>query len=157
MEKRSKKGFTILELCIVLAILSIISVLTVSFSLVSNKLTKSTTKKFALMQEIDIVQSFLDDWTGDMNLLSKNFFDGDRLTVQIEESSYYFEIKDGILNFTHPEKQETSFKFDAILSARFEVITKGEQLFFVCHANFDDQEVFTFFVYPRVGSEVGVQ
>ena len=61
-----KKGSTLVELVIVMAVASIISSMIVSYAVMFSKRVKTNNQKLSLMQDITIAQLFVENWIEDM-------------------------------------------------------------------------------------------
>lgn len=61
-----KKGATLAELCVVLAVITIISVVVVSFSVMVHQRVNISTDKLKAMEDITIVEHFIEGWVETM-------------------------------------------------------------------------------------------
>ena len=61
-----KNGATLAELCVVLAVITIISVVVVSFSVMVNERIGISTDKLKAMEDITIVEHFIEGWVNTM-------------------------------------------------------------------------------------------
>lgn len=57
-----KRGFTLVELSVVLALLSIITIMTVSFSIMLSKFTAENTRNYDFLQDCAVVEREIIDW-----------------------------------------------------------------------------------------------
>ncbi len=73
---RLKKGFTLIELTVVLSVVAIISVMVISFSSLTAKKVGQTTGNLNYMQDVVLVDSLVDSW------VEKHLSAGSVITVQ---------------------------------------------------------------------------
>ncbi len=62
MHRNKKKGITLTEICVALAVLSIISVVVVSFAAMVTGRGATGTDKLKYMQDIELLEAMVEDW-----------------------------------------------------------------------------------------------
>lgn len=62
MRRNKKKGITLTEICVALAVLSIISLVVVSFAAMVTGRSATGTDKLKFMQDIELLEAVVDDW-----------------------------------------------------------------------------------------------
>ena len=62
MHRNKKKGITLTEICVALAVLSIISLVVVSFAAMVTGRSATGTDKLKFMQDIELLEAVVDDW-----------------------------------------------------------------------------------------------
>lgn len=64
-KKMSKRGFTLVELSIVLALIAIITGMTVTFSVLMNKFAAENTEKYDFLQDCAVVEKAIIEWVAE--------------------------------------------------------------------------------------------
>lgn len=62
MHRNKKKGITLTEICVALAVLSIVSLVVVSFAAMATGRGATGTDKLKFMQDIELLEAVVDDW-----------------------------------------------------------------------------------------------
>lgn len=62
MHRNKKKGITLTEICVALAVLSIVSLVVVSFAAMVTGRSATGTDKLKFMQDIELLETVVDDW-----------------------------------------------------------------------------------------------
>lgn len=97
MKKLNKKGFTIVELVIVIAVIAILAgVLIPTFATVVTKANQSKAMQEAKNEYEAYLAEYAKDLDGTQNLV-------------VVSGDYYFEVKDGQFNATANKKADTTF------------------------------------------------
>ena len=101
MVKRTRKGATLTELVVVLAVLATISTIVISFVMVSNENVRSSREKAEALGDVDVVESLVESW------VEKQISNG-----------YVISITDNYLSSKQLENPKSTLKFnDGVLSS----------------------------------------
>lgn len=150
--KERRRGVTLMELCIVIALVAILSTMVVSFSVLTSRRSRAAAERLSAMEEIAEVEVVVEAWFGAMgdraHLASvsaggdvlvlgegKLSFDGSRLTGTVPGESGYSLPVEYVTGVKFSQSGEVYF-----CRVEYEVAGKGESI--------------TFCVNPRVGETV---
>ncbi len=153
-----KKGATLVELSVVLAVLSIIATMAVSFSIFFSQRVKTTVKANNLMQDVVAVKAVMESWVDDLTQNGATFSceDSNKLIGNVNDNEYSISLLDDILVGTLTNGGQVSCRVEVIEALTFSIATnsKGDQTLYICKAfyNADDiVEHFSFAINPYVG------
>ncbi len=155
-----KKGATLIELSVVLAVLSIISTMVVSFSIFLSERTKTTVKTNDLMQDVVYTKTITKSWVDSLTINNAHFSCQDgNLSASIDQNEYLISLNDKSLSATMPNGQTLSIKLNVITEIKFNIITnaKGNQTLYICKAFYHAEngvQYFSFAINPFVGDIV---
>ena len=114
---RARRGFTLAELCIVMAVLGILLTMVVSFSTLMNKHAVTNAEQYTFLEESGLVRDAIEDWIAEKDVKGKEITvkgnalvaDGDELSFRSGKLSCLdgeeLEIVHGIV-FEIPEPDE---------------------------------------------------
>ena len=160
MCRKHKKGMTIAEICIVLAVLSIVSLSIVSFAAMATGRGATSTDKLKVMQDIELLEAMVDNWfnevytTEDKPEIDTN--NGGLLKVGDTKSLSWANgnlIIDGI----------RTYRFETVTGLEFERLNQGDdddddiyfcKVTYTYRQNKDKTGYYTFCVNPRVGEPI---
>ena len=99
---RLKKGATLMELTIVLAVLAIIATMVATFSVFFNQRTKATVKANDLMQDVVSIKAVMEAWASDMSKKDNVEFtcenDNIVLSASANDNDYSISLSNGVLS-----------------------------------------------------------
>lgn len=172
MHRNKKKGITLTEICVALAVLSIVSLVVVSFAAMATGRGATGTDKLKFMQDIELLEAVVDDWfeavyTGAGSVTVES---GEPMAKRAQEttSDLTLQWNNGNLIAVFPaeggESVSRTFQFEVITDVQFEVKenpSKPDEIFF-CTVTYvyrqgQNKEVeknYTFCINPRVGESV---
>lgn len=168
MIRCKRKGITLSEICIVLAVVSIVSLAVVSFAAMATGRGATGTDKLKVMQDIELLEAMVDNWFNEVYV-----FDENNTLVRPEvvgENSNVLAVGDKKL-WLENGNLYTRFSTEDIRTYRFETVTKlafeqmkaesGDIIYFctVTYAyrrgqNTPVEETYTFCINPRVGESI---
>ena len=151
---RCKKGMSLIEITVVLAVVAIISVAVVSFTVFVNGRVTSNGKKLAFMQDVTATQTIVENWIG-YQLLQGNeiLCSNDSLSA----STYSVSFTDGTLTATR-NTGKTSLLLPSVISLTFEKTSLNGKDLYLCHVIYSivdgefNKMVVT--IYSPIGQEV---
>ena len=151
-----KKGATLVELSVVLAVVAIISTMVISFIVMLSGRADSTTQKVNLNQEIVMVEKTVETWVDKLVKDGATFSqDG---TALLDGNEYSFSVLEDSLSFSLPESQSLSCPTQQIQQFVMTTKTNGNKTLFICKVFFysgGQPDYITFTVYPFVGTNIG--
>lgn len=82
--RRSKRGFTIVELSVVLALLAIITGMTVTFSVLTHEFAAENTRKYDFLQDCAVIEKEITEWAAEnSNAETKFTIDADKKALNL--------------------------------------------------------------------------
>lgn len=85
-KKMSKRGFTLVELSIVLALIAIITGMTVTFSVLMNKFAAENTEKYDFLQDCAVVEKAIIEWVAENSTTDTKLSIGEKSLTIINDS-----------------------------------------------------------------------
>lgn len=162
MIRCKRKGITLSEICIVLAVVSIVSLAVVSFAAMATGRGATGTDKLKVMQDIELLEAMVDNWFNTV------YNSGESAVIDTGETSVnnralYFENGNLYIN---TDGKYQSYRFETVTKLEFEIMKNAEnndEIFFctVTYAyrrgrNTPVEETYTFCINPRVGESIPV-
>ena len=91
--KFGKGGFTLVELCVVLALVAIVTTMIVSFSVQMNSFATDSQDDYKFLEDCSTLNTQLYKWIAENDIQSAEFFaEGEKLTVTKEGESKLFSL-----------------------------------------------------------------
>lgn len=159
--KNKKKGITLSEICIVLAVLSIVSLAIVSYAAMATGRGISGADKLKVMQDIELLEAMVDDWFDKVYEPGTITVTGNKLSIG-EQRELFFSGTTMYTKFSNTEIR--SYHFETITSLQFAIENNpdnNDEIFFctVTYAyrrgqNTPVKETYTFCINPRVGENI---
>ena len=131
--KHNRAGMSVAELCVVLAVLSIVGTLVVSFSAMVNARASASATKLNAAEDLKMSQTILDAWADHMAGLDAQFTAGDTgLSAIAGGEVYQVTLEDGVLRAALPEGQQLACPVSTAEEFRFQQMTRpgGNPLIF---------------------------
>lgn len=163
---KQKRGFTLSELCIVLALVAVVATIVTSFCLVVHQRSVISSARLNIVNEVNVVETFVERWVDKMSEKGATFSiskDG-TLTATLEGVDYEATFSEGVFNGAVPSGENgMTFSTTSIYSVVFEVESQNGDTIFFCTAtallpqvNGDaKEEKYTFCVNSRIGESFG--
>lgn len=176
MSGKRRKGTTLAELCVVLAVIAIVSALVVSFSVLMGQRVALSTTRLNAMNDMESVDAFVEGWLGRMKLLDAelslvvNETTGEtKLKADKDEQEYslFFAENAFMLIGDLPGGTTMTYTPTVVTGVEFKQVEKGfgetDKLFFYSltynlpgvGGGAGEQHTDTFCVNPRVGDAYG--
>ena len=156
-----KKGATLIELTIVLAVLAIVSTMIVSFSVFLSARVDTSVKANSLMQDVVSIKATFESWVNDLTEEQATFSceDASSLKATVNSSEYSITITDNVLSATMPSGEDITINLEVVNTLTFNVVENGSktQTLFICKAHYwadDKLQYFSFTVNPFVSDVV---
>ena len=184
MPKKVRKGSTLAEICVVLAVVSIVSTVVLSFCMMANRRAVASANRLRIMEERKMIETIVETWCDSMAAEGKaiSLAPWSNSWLVAGESPNMNTIVlsgDGMLMAKMPDGSDIQFKFDAAKSLMFNVISHdlsdfeglGEaekkdllnDVLIVCTVEFDAVGVepaytprYVFVVNSRIGESINV-
>lgn len=167
MKRRSaeqRKGFTLSEICIALALVAIVSTIVTSFCLVMHRRSVISRARLDIVNELSIVETFVEKWVEEMSYMGATFQDNDgtliaNIRVGGTDNYYTATFSNGVLNGTVPDGETMTYTTTRIASVAFDFETQNDDTIFFCtvnallpQANGEEKvEEYTFCINSRIG------
>jgi prepilin-type N-terminal cleavage/methylation domain-containing protein len=163
---KQKRGFTLSELCIVLALVAVVATIVTSFCLVVHQRSVISSARLNIVNEVNVVETFVERWVDKMSEKGATFSiaeDG-TLTATLEGADYEATFSEGVFNGAVPSGENgMTFSTTSIDSVVFEIESQNGDTIFFCTAtallpqvNGDaKEEKYTFCVNSRIGESFG--
>lgn len=159
---RNKKGFTLAELSIVLALVAVISAVVVSFTVMMSERTKANQYKLNLIQELDFVETTIEGFVDSVGGANAVFDDSSSGVLSADVGgnthSIGFSVDSSVLTVSRPDISEYSITLETINGLSFKVVSSGNESLIICTATYFDNNALisqSFTVFSRVGQTVG--
>ena len=154
-----KKGATLMELTVVLAVLSIITTMVVTFSIFLGERTKATVKSNDLMQEVVSIKAVVEKWVNDLSENDAIFSIENSTTIVAETdgSKYYLTLNGNLLSANLFNNENLFCTINAFDTLAFNIQKNSGQTLFICRAFYSSENLvqyFSFTVNPFVGDVV---
>ena len=145
---QNRRGFTLVELSVVITLVAIISLAVVSFSIFMNQKAVASRKTIAAMQELDIAESMIESWLDRNGGASI----GDDLDLDTDHKLLYngesLQLSGGRLLLN-----DSALTFDSLKSATFTKNTSGGKLILYCNMTYSTgqgEKTICVVICPRV-------
>lgn len=161
-----RKGVTLAEMSIVMAVIAIVSLSVVSFVMITSGRGTAGIAKLNAMEEIELVEAVVDGWFAAMpaNEVNSVQVSGDKnrvegvdsgfVTIEIGRDSSTMEVK-------FPGRDNTYYHFEKIKGLLFdrEVSQSGDDVLYFCTVTYVQEEdareqTYIFCINPRVGETI---
>ena len=163
---KQKRGFTLSELCIVLALVAVVATIVTSFCLVVHQRSVISSARLNIVNEVNVVETFVERWVDKMSEKGATFSTSEdgTLTATLEGVDYKATFSEGVFNGAVPSGENgMTFSTTSIDSVVFEVESQNGDTIFFCTAtallpqiNGDaKEEIYTFCVNSRIGESFG--
>ncbi len=156
MQMRSRRGATLAEIMVSLALVSIMIVMAVSFVMLVTQRTRANTANDLVRQDCLKIEAGAEGW---LNALA-----GGEIPVQedgvLKAGEFELSFSYGALTGTLPEGESINISTGCVKTVLFEVMENGTDFLVFCHIECENTEsgksVFhTFCINPRVGEKGG--
>ena len=157
-----RNGFTLLELCIVLALVAIVSTIVTSFCLVIHQRSAISRARLDIVNEVNAVETFIEKWADKMSEQGAVFGKAEdgSLVATVNNADYGASFANGEFKAFVPDgDKEMAFATTRIESIAFGVVSEDEDTIFFCTATAllpqvngeAKEEKYTFCVNSRIG------
>lgn len=173
---KKRKGSTLVELSVVIAMVAIISAIVVSFSVSVNNKVTVTNAKLNANSDLALIETIVETWitkqTENKALFYISESEDDKIFAKVEETEYLLSFKDGMLTGMMSNSETLSCNTETVKSVKFDFISKsfnGESetknqsansaeydILFYCTVNYtlsykEEINSYVFCVNPHVG------
>lgn len=131
---KHRKGFTLSELCIVLALVAMVSTIVISFCLIMNKRSVISRARLDIVNEVNAVETLIEKWVDKMSEQGAVFGKAEdgSLVATVNNVDYGATFVNGELKASVPDSaNEMTFATTRIESMAFDLVSKdGDRMFF---------------------------
>ena len=157
MPKKVRKGSTLAEICVVLAVVSIVSTVVLSFCMMANRRAVASANRLRIMEERKMIETIVETWCDSMAAEEQD------ISLEFINSQITLD-RSGMLTATMPEGPDIQFKCDAAKTMMFNVIPSENDVLIVCTVEFNaigadliNPPKYVFVVNPRSGESIFVE
>jgi prepilin-type N-terminal cleavage/methylation domain-containing protein len=152
--RKSKKGMTLVELSVVLAVVAVISSMVISFSVLISRRSSAAGKRLDVMEDTAAIQTVVENWVDGRLTDGVGFLVADG-GLTAGEQTLTFDISTSTLKGTVPDGDDFIYYAQAVKNVTFEVINstlqENSDFIIFCTLSYGDGEKFTFTVNPFIG------
>ncbi len=137
--KSAKTGATLSEMCVVIALVAIVSVSVVTFASLSSEVTKISASKEMATERVEFIEDLIEGWVE--NAIVNNATDlkvqDNKIVAKIEEDDINLYFLNGNLKAKFSAENESSFDCKEIKEIRFEEMRNEKDLIFFCTVTYE--------------------
>lgn len=154
---RNRRGVTLAEIMVALALVSIMITMVVSFAMLISERTQANAQNDAMRRDGELVRTGAERWLDAVTLAGGSVTaSGNQVTAGEATLSYQYGSLRGVL----PGGESFTLRTESVTSVAFEVKTNGTDALLFCFVTCEDPEadtpaVFTICVNARVGESGG--
>ena len=163
MKKNNRKGVTLAEICIVLAVVAIVSLSVASFATMAGGRGTSAATKLDAMGDLEIVEAIVESWILEAANQEKNIEiaeDGSTIFTTINKNDK-IGLSGKTLQVSFPDGEEDIYyNLKSITGLKFDWAGEDAKIYY-CTVTYQyrngivtKEQTYTFCVYPRVGEIV---
>lgn len=159
MKNKGKRGFTLTELVVVIAVLAIISTMVVSFSVMVNGSQRLAKAKVEALGDIRLAESVIENFINDASDSNNtNCYRSETMLANIEGDTLTFE--NGALNINKTGGENSTVNFEHITNITFSYHStkeNGADTIYYCKITYivgDHEYDYTFCVNPYAGETI---
>ena len=158
---KSRRGVTLAEIMVVLAMVAIMITMVVSFSLLISEHTRTSLEHDTVIQDRQVIESGVENWLSQVTKKSATLTcSSHEITATIADATYTLKFSNGALIGELPDDQTITIHTQTAKAVNFELMQKGSTqvdylLFCTILSKADTDEGYTFCVNPHVGEQGG--
>ena len=119
MKKTGKKGFTLTELTVVLALVAIVSGMVVSFAAMISARTKLSTARLNAMSDLELVESVTEAWMDSMALSGADI---SSTVDELKAGEYNLSFYENTLTGTLPGGEVLTVRLDHVVGVEYTLL-----------------------------------
>lgn len=152
-----RKGVTIAETMVALALVSIMITLVVSFVLSITRQTKANASNDAMRRDCILIESAAERWMNKLVGQSiSNSIDKKTLTATVEGETYTIKFENNAIVGTLPNEEDIKFYTESVTEITFELLENDSELLLICtvkckYQEGENTEEFKICVNPHLG------
>jgi type II secretory pathway pseudopilin PulG len=168
--KKIRKGSTLAEICVVLAVVSIVTTVVLSFCMMTNRRSVASANRLHIMEELEMLESIVETWRDSVAVAGKDISlapdSNSPLIADAGGDQNTIALSDGVLTATMPDGSDIQFKCDAAKTMMFNLIPAEEDpsnVLIVCTVEFNaigadvvNPPEYVFVVNSRIGESITV-
>ena len=161
MNNMRKKGMSLAEICVVLAVISIAALMVSSFTVMVGARSAVSAAKLKVMEDTALAESLLDGWVHQMTGEDTAVTAPNGTLYAVKDNiPYTVVLEDGMLIAPLPEGKQMAVELTTVTAIRVEELRSGGDAIFFCTVTYpdprggDEEQTYTFCINPRVGEKV---
>ncbi|MBR2938102.1 MAG: hypothetical protein IKB80_06410 [Oscillospiraceae bacterium] len=159
--KKRKKGMSIAEICIVLAVISIAGLMVTSFTVMVGTRSSVSAARLEVMQDLEMAETVLEGWVDNMTGQDAVFVaEEGRLKAVKDTVDYAVTLEDGLLMAPVPAGAPYRVALETVTAIAVEAKHNGPDTIFFCTLTYTDPQggeepqTYTFCINSRIGEKV---
>lgn len=155
---RKRKGVTLAEMSIVMAVIAIVSLSVVSFVTITSGRGTNSVAKLNAMEELELVEAVVDSWFAQTSTETTDVIVVSGGQVKVNGLSPVY-LERETLHVDFPGTGEVDYHFEKIIGLSFDDLKNGDDVLYFCTVTYfsdseDDTQTYTFCINPRVGETI---
>ncbi len=155
MEIRSRRGMTLAEIMVSLALVSVMIVMAVSFVMLVTKRTRANTAADAVRGDLLKIEAGVEGW---LNAVAEQ--DVTEQDTLLKSGEYELSFSYGVLTGTLPEGKSVNLPAESVKTVRFKIMKNRTDYLVFCYVECENGESgeavsHVFCVNPRIGEAGG--
>ena len=164
MQRNYRKGITLAEMCIVLAVVAIVSLSVASFATMAGGRGTAAATKLDAMGDLEIVEAIVESWIAEAVKLEKTIEiaeEGSVIRISTDTNDKITASTSGLLEISFPDgNEDIYYHLKSVTGLKFASDGENAKIYY-CTVTYQyrngivtKQQTYTFCVYPRVGEIV---
>lgn len=133
-KEKQKKGFTLSEVCVVLAVVGIVSAIVTSFCIVMHHRSVMSRARLDIINEVNVLEEYVESWVDKVVASNATIGQVENGTVNatVADATYEASFSNGKFTGTLPDSLEMTFDTTRIEALTFDVDVKGSDAIIFC-------------------------
>ena len=158
---RRKKGISIAEICIVLAVISIAGLMVTSFTVMVGTRSKAAVDRVTVLEELEMTEKVMEGWVDYMTGQGAVFSAEEGQLEAVKDAVTYTPVlENGLLTATVPDGTPFKVALETVTAISVEAKFNGQDAIFFCTLTYtdprgtDQPQTYTFCINSRVGETI---
>ena len=160
--KKWKKGISIAEICIVLAVISIAALMVTSFTVMVGTRSSVSTARLEVMEDLEVAEAVLEGWVDRMTGQNAVFAvdENGQLKAVKDTVDYAVALEDGLLTAPVPDGAPYMIALKTVTAITAEVKFNGQDAIVFCTLTYtdprgsDEPQTYTFCINSRINETI---
>lgn len=125
-KEQQKKGFTLSEVCVVLAVVGIVSAIVTSFCIVMHHRSVMSRARLDIINEVNVLEEYVESWADKVAAKNATFEATDGYAAEVKAGAYTANFNGSSFKGTLPDSSEMTFDTTRIEALNFDVVVDKE-------------------------------
>lgn len=159
--RKWKKGTSLAEICIVLAVISIISVTVTSFTVMAGARSTAAATRLNVIEDLEMAETVLEGWVDNMTGQGATFATEDGQLKAVKDTvDYAVTLQDGLLTAPVPTGAPYRIALKTVTAITVEAKFNGPDAIFFCTLTYTDPrggnepQTYTFCINSRINETI---